>query len=170
MNVVIAQLSANKAPRCHYDADDLFGDNQDSFYDGVEEHFDDDYNEDVRQIFEWLKPGLVNVGLEEVDGKKIPWLELDTRNLKPIFQKHWEGFQEELQKLVAASSDDFSTGSTAIDSAMYALKQCYDFDWLYVFDTQTHCQTIADWLRCIQGHEQPFVQRYYIHATYSGDQ
>ena len=70
MHVTIVQLTTNKHDwaKSHVDEADVFADNPGVFYDGVEEHHDGDFDEDVETLYEALGQALAAHGLEKGSG------------------------------------------------------------------------------------------------------
>lgn len=163
MHVTILHLStAPKAPS--YSDDEIFGDNQDRFPDGVEQHTGADHAEDVKLFLEYL-------GAAATTGKTkgVTWVNINREMAIDIFQKPFDEFLSCVGDLHHHDLRDFATGGHGLGDAIRRLSDAYNFDDLYICCDCTYAQPVSDWLRGIIG-STDVKTRYYIHETYDGDQ
>lgn len=163
MHVTILHLSTEpKAPP--YSDDEVFGDNQDKFPDGVEKRTGADHREDVKTFLDYLGDA-VKTGKT----KGVTWIDIDREKAIDLFQKPFEDFLAHVSGLHNHDIRDFATGGHGLGDDIRRLNEAYDFDSFYICCDCLCAQPVSDWLRCIIG-SASVQTRYYLHETYDGDQ
>lgn len=177
MHVTIVQLTTNKHDweKNHVDEADVFANNPGVFYDGVEEHHDGDFHEDVETLYETLGQALAAHGLERDGERDVIWIEVDPAKTDSLFDDPWVRFKKAAMQLGDVSGPQFRTDiGHEVETALQKIREAYNFDWMYVIDETGHAVTIAEWLRDLRREhasgEKPGKRRFYLHATYDGDQ
>lgn len=170
MHVTIAHLSSEKNGIEYYrDEDEVFGSNENFFPDGVEEHRDDARQDDIDEIVKWLG-NAATYGTEEYEGKTLHWIEVDKNKAYDLFAVYWLDFCKELKRLYSMRIDDFTKAPSDMEHSIDRVKNLFHFDWLYILDNYGVATPVSDWLRYLRNDSEPDRQRFYIHATYDGDQ
>ena len=174
MHVTIVQLTDRKDDwiKNHVDEAEVFAENPGKFYDGVEEHHDEEFDNDVTEMCRLLGEAVACRGAEEVEGRRVLWVEIDPARTDSLFSEQRARFCGALAELNGTDGFDFMDGGSRIESALQRLRESYDFDWMYVIDETGHARTIAEWLRNLrrEAKEKPGVRRFYAHASYDGYQ
>ena len=173
MHVTILQLTDSPKPGLyHFTADDVAGMHDDKFPDGVTEHTGETRQDDINTLLDMLGEAVTGKGVESADGRSTEWIDVDTHaaKLQPVFRTAFEEAQKAISQLSVMTLADFATGDNRIAGAMYRLKAAYGFDNVYIMDAGGDCTAVSEWLRDLAYVEGGHVVRYYIHATYDGDQ
>jgi hypothetical protein len=174
MHVTIAKLTESEKDKRHIPEEEVFAENPGKFDDGVTEHHGDDFDSAVDELCRALSPMLYERGTVEVDGKKVPWIDLDVCHAAPLFAECWKEFQEVVRQLSGVTEAGFRLGNYNVESAVQRLREAYDFDWMYVLDDYCGATPVSAWLRALQKDEKyhggAAIRRFYVHATYDGDQ
>lgn len=163
MHVTIVQLTRDRESYVNFDADEVFAENEDSF-DCTEEHIDEDMDDDIDTLIEYLGEAATS-GTDE--GAR--WIEIDRDRAVDLFVKPFHSFLSRIEDLKRNNLMDFATGGHDIETRMFMLDKAYHFGGIYVIGEHPRACPISDWLRyVIDNIEAP--TRYYIRATYDGHQ
>lgn len=166
MHVIIAQLSSCAENPDLLNEDEVFEENSDRFEYVTDRHHDD-YLEDVIDVREYLSPACADGTPPDTP---VPAVTISRERIKNLFAPRWEVFVETASRLRDTTLEEFSTGSSSLDAAMYGLNDTYRFDGLYILERSGRCVPVSEWLRGIQAAGMPDTQTYYIHATYDAKQ
>lgn len=169
MHVTIVHLTEDKNGTRHSE-DEVFEKNEYFFPDGVTEEKEDMAKERLDGFVRWLGDAVTTGADKRDDGTDIPWLEIDATKLEPLFKPYYKDFADEVRALGECSLHDFSTNSSKLRQAMFALQQAYKFDWAYVLTDYGDASPISAWLRALQYEGVPQKHRLYVQAVYDGDQ
>ena len=171
MHVTIVHLTKNVNGR-HYEEDEVYADNSDKFYDGVEEQYGEERDEATDEMCDNLGAALVGRGTEKVDGKNTTWIEIDPSRADELFIRPFHEFVDALQRLRGVSLASFMDGNSDLGDAMQRLREAYAFDWLYVLDEYCAARPVSKWLRGLrrEAKDRPGVRRFYVHGVYDGNQ
>lgn len=167
MHVTIVQLTS-KPTNYRPSDDDVFGDNQDKFPDGVEKHKGKDSEEDVSDLIGWLGDA-ATTGVELVNGKKVRWIKIDRSNAIELFMPYFHNYLSIVGSMHNHDIRDFATGGHGLGEAIRRLNEAYNFDGFYIVGDCTYAQPISDWLRCLIS-TADVPTKWYVGATYDGDQ
>lgn len=163
MHVTIVQLTPDRDRFLNFDADTLY-DANDNKFDSIEEHVDEERNDDIDSLIRYLGDAATS---GEEDG--VRWIDIDRKKAVGLFRRPFDRFLAALQTLHHNDLRDFATGKHEIEQKLDALNDNYHFDGIYVIGNYTHADPISDWLRHVIRYDD-VPTRYYVRATYDGDQ
>ena len=176
MHATIVQLTEDRHGwRNHISAEDVFSDNQDRFYDGVEERTGDGFTEDAGQFCETLGDVISGHGTEKDVDRDVIWVDIDVSKAGQLFKEPFSWFRKAVSRLAGITEDMFIRDPHYVaEVAVYAVKEAYYFDCMYVMNENGYAAPISEWLRrLIRESEQEgagIVRRFYLHASYDGNQ
>lgn len=174
MHVIIAKLTESSSEKTHITEDEVFANNVDKFPDGVIEHHGDDFESIVDELCKAFGHALHASGTVDVDGKKVHWIDLDVNRAKELFDGCWNEFHSAAKQLAGVTESGFTYGTFEVESAVQRLKEAYNFDWMYVLDEYGGTTPVSSWLRALRRetkyHGYGAIRRFFVHATYDGDQ
>lgn len=172
MHVTIVHLTESMDAD-HLDEGIVFAENQGKFGDGVEERRGADFNADIDHLYRTLGPACTMRGNTRNGERRVPWIEVDPSKTDELFVEPWNRFQEAVRQLADATLADFTDGSSKVEDAMLTLRDSYDFDWLYVVGEYGYAKSLAEWIRELRRDADggdDAIRRFYVHASYDGDQ
>lgn len=176
MHATIVQLTEDRHGwRNHIGEDDVFSDNQDRFYNGIEERTDSDFKEDAEQLYETLGDALAGHGTEKDVDRDVIWVDIDVSKAGPLFKEPFSWFRKAVSRLAGVTEDMFIRDPHyVVEAAVDSVKDAYYFDGMYVLNENGYAAPISEWLRrLIRESEQEGagrVRRFYLHASYDGNQ
>jgi len=175
MHATIVQLTRNKHDwQYPVDENDVFADNQEKFYDGVEERKGDGFKEDVDSLCASLGEAIVGRGTEKDEDRDVTWIDVDTSKTDHLFKEPFNRFRAAVTKLSEMDIGMFTADSDyRVYSALREIREAYDDDGLHILDTRGYAKPMGEWLRDIKRdakREGQGVIRFYAHASYDGNQ
>ena len=163
MHVTIVQLTRDRESYMNFDADEVFAENEDTF-DYVDEHIDDDREDYINTLIEYLG----NAATSGTDDG-VRWIEIDRERAVGLFVEPFHSFLSCIEDLKRNDLKDFSTGVHDIETKMCMLDKAYHFGGIYVIGEHPRACPVSDWLRYVIN-DADAPTRYYIRATYDGHQ
>ena len=175
MHATIVYMTRNRSDwKYPVDENDVFADNQEKFYDGVEERKGDDFLEDVDTVLSNLGEAVVGRGTEKDGDRDVIWADIDVSKTDHMFKEPFNRFRSAVMKLAEMSIDMFTSDSDyKVYSALREIREAYDDDGMYILDTRGYAKPMGEWLRDIKRdakREEQSVIRFYAHASYDGNQ